>query len=293
MKISVIMVDGGFRENVYSASYFSNQQFSDYELIWVDYYDKINPEVLQIPQVRAIALNREGKYHSSYCFNRGITEATGEVIVIPDADQVVDRDFLATIWRSHLAYDKLVVYGYRYDEIEPGALASRDLAELKKKCKVKNPTNYGGCLSVKKKWLMKINGYEQHPIFGGGFHANGKDLYTRFKNIGLAVEWNPELRIYHPWHPYTLHNSPELDAQKKFIGWRRSNLQWKALDGIDPTRNDLPPDEVLFELDKHLKNIDLYYRRPRTYLMMRSFEYLLQNLGRAERAIKRSVKPIG
>ena len=66
------MVDGSFRENLFTIKYWARQNFAreEYELIWVEYYDKVNHELKQIlskyPNFRLINLNRSGQYHSSY-----------------------------------------------------------------------------------------------------------------------------------------------------------------------------------------------------------------------------------
>jgi len=239
IKISVIMVDGGFRENVFAAEYFSKQSLpeNEYEIIWVDYYDAPHPNLAQHPKVKVICLDRTGVYHSSYCFNRGISEAKAEVVVVPDADLIVDEYFLERVWEQHQSYEELALYGYRYDEVEQGSLDSFDFAELQRKCVFKNPSNYGACLSVRKKWLLQINGYEQHPLFQTGNHANGFDIYTRFKNLGLAVKWDRNLKLYHPWHFFTLEFAAEHAAQLKLIEWRKHNLHTYAIEGIDASRN--------------------------------------------------------
>lgn len=250
MKVSVIMIDGGFREHTFGAEYFSRQDFPDdeYEVIWVEFYSSVPDHVKQQKKVQVVTLdNPPGtKYHSSYCFNKGIEMARGEVIVIPDADQLVRRDFLQRIYDLHAAYDRLVVYPYRYDEPGKGVLTSFDFEEVEKKCVLKNPLNYGGCLTVRKKWLVDINGYEQHSIFSSGFHANGLDIYTRFKNYGLAIMWTPDIRLYHPWHPFTLASADEYTIQKELIDWRARRLQYLAIDGISPSRNAKEFDEQAF-----------------------------------------------
>jgi hypothetical protein len=254
VKISIIMVDGGFRENTLGAKYFSQQDFPEdqYEVIWVDYFDKINPEVTSISKVNAISLNKSGIYHSSCCFNRGIKEAQGEIIVIPDADQIVTPDFLSQVWEIHKHYEKLVVYGYRYDEVRSGILTSYDFKEIEEKCVFINPLNYGGCLTVRKKWLLEMNGYEEHEIFRSGFHANGLLMYTRFKNMGLAIQWEPTLKLYHPKHPFTLSNSLEYKSQFKVINWIQASMFWKAIKGLDPTKNEPPPAGLKKILDEEL-----------------------------------------
>lgn len=254
MKISVIMTDGGFRENTFGAKYFCQQDFpgDQYEVIWVDYYDKINPAVFLNPKVKTISLNKRGIYHSSYCFNRGIKEAQGEIIIIPDADQIVRPDFLNRVWDIHKKYEKLIVYGYRYEEEKKGILASHNFDELEDKCILKFHTNYGGCLTLRKKWLLEMNGYEQHDVFRTGIHANGLLMYSRFKNMGLAIQWEPSLKLYHPWHPYTLSGSIEYKSQHRIIQWIQSNMSWNAVEGIDSKRNQPPPPGLKKILDEEL-----------------------------------------
>ena len=241
MKISVVMIDGEFRENTYGADYFCQQDFQEdeFEVIWVEFYKQANKKLPNYKNLKVITLgnNRDVEYHSSYVFNKGIEEATGDLIVIPDADQIVRPDFLSKIWDIHSKYEKLVVYVYRYDEIKKGELNNLSFEELERKTILKNPLNYGGCLTVRKKWLDEINGYEMHPIFKSGFHANGTDMYTRFKNLGLAIEWTKDLKLYHPWHPSTLTPAPQYVNQKNLISWRAKNMETLALMGIDKNKN--------------------------------------------------------
>lgn len=246
MKISVIMVDGGFRENIHSARYFSQQDFpaEDYEILWVEYFDQPAPALSGFPKVNVITLGKTGEYHSSYCFNKGIETARGEVLVIVDADQIVSPGFLSRIWAVHSEYDRLAHYIFRYDEDERNPLAGHDFQELEKRCVLKNPTNYGGCLTVRKQWLVEINGYDMHPVFGSGFHANGLDIYTRLKNLGLAVRWDETLTLYHPWHPASTIAAGQYEPQKKLIQWRSMNRQYLALRGIDTARDFPPPPDL-------------------------------------------------
>ena len=244
------MVDGGFRENTYGAKYFSEQDFpeDDFEVFWVEFYSRVPNSVSAQHKVQVLTLNNplDKEYHSSFCFNKGIESAQGELIVIPDADLIVKPEFLSKLWEMHARYEDLVIYPYRYDEVHSGELKSVEWAELEDKCILKNPINYGGCLSVRKKWLIEINGYEQHRFFSSGYHANGLDIYTRFKNLGLAIMWTSCAKLFHPWHPNTLAAADQYKLQQEFIEWRFCNLQYLALSGIDPARNYKHFDEQTF-----------------------------------------------
>jgi|Deesub1362A_J573_1020465.scaffolds.fasta_scaffold00077_15 hypothetical protein len=248
-RISVIMVDGSFREKFHMVDYLNKQTLpkDQYELIWVEFYSEVNEELKKKPNLRIITLNNseDTPYHSSYCFNKGIEESKGDLLVIIDADQVVEPTFLETIKKEHEKCDELVMYMQRWDEPKEKhhPVKSYELDYLKSVCRFLNPVNYGGCLTVRKKWLLKINGYEKDPLFGG-LHANGRDCYTRFKNLGLHIKWHPTERMYHPWHPGTLAPSETYTPQLSIIRKRELNLTWLPNYGLDPSRDkevkDLP-----------------------------------------------------
>jgi hypothetical protein len=254
-RISIVMIDGSFREKLHTIDFFGQQSIpsSDYELLWVEYYDRVNPglqeKTSKYPNFQIITLGKEDLYHSSYCFNAGILASQGEIVVIPDADVVVEKNFLERVWEDHRANEKLVMYIYRYDEPKRAHVPNVQIEHLQQVCALTNPANYGGCLSVRRKWLLEINGYEQHPIFGSGFHANGLDVYTRLKNLGLHVKWHPELKLYHPWHPATLADARSYRAQRIVIDYRAVNLKTKPFQGIDAAHNSEMPDELAAEIE--------------------------------------------
>ena len=115
-----------------------------------------------------------------------------------------------------------------------------------------------------KKWLLEINGYEQHKIFESGFHANGMDIYSRFKNFGLAIMWTPAVKLYHPWHPFTLVPAEQYNVQLRFIEWRAKNLQYLAINGISERLNDKKfNDEIFmhkFDKTKKMPKMNLFNR---------------------------------
>jgi GT2 family glycosyltransferase len=263
IKISVIMVDGSFRERFQSVDFFCNQTLpsNEYEVIWVEYYDKVNRKLQEKQEryknLRIITLNRNGEYHSSYCFNRGIVESGGEVLVIPDADVIVEKDFLEAVWQEHERCEKLVIYLYRYNEPKDQHIEPVTLDHLKSVCKLTNPTNFGGCLTVRKKWLLHINGYEQHSIFSSGFHANGADIASRLKALGLHVMWHPELKLYHPYHGYSSDSTFNYKMQHIVIDYRRKALHYLPFSGIEENRNLTMPDSLREEIELAIKNLKL------------------------------------
>lgn len=258
IKISVIMVDGLYRPHFAVIDSLKRQSLNknDYEVLWVEYYDKVNPELIKKTEneqnFKIITLNKNGTYHSSYCFNHGINSASGELLVIPDADVLFDEYFLEKIRDEHQKNEQLVMYIFRLDEPAKPENSSfnLDLNNLKMNCELTNPSNYGGCLTVRKKWLLEINGYELDDVFRtGGDHANGLDVYTRFKNSGKHIMWNPNLRIYHPWHPHQSGRQQAYSIQKILIDHRAKSLDVLPYNGINPSLNREIPKSLQTKLD--------------------------------------------
>ncbi|MEQ9459618.1 MAG: glycosyltransferase [Phycisphaeraceae bacterium] len=249
------MVDGGFREQFHAIDFMAAQDLphEDVELLWVEYGGAIHTDLQnrlsQHPNFRAITLGRNDTYHASRCFNRGITEARGEVLVIIDADVIVEPDFLSRLWQDHQRTDNLAVYCYRYNEAREDHREQVDIEHLRSVCTITNPSNHGACLSIRKKHLLAINGYDTHPIFATGFHANCLDVYTRLKAQGVMARWNPDIKLFHPWHPSTAEHSINYQPQVHTSGWRARNLKFLPFRGIDPTLNTDPPPGLLKHLD--------------------------------------------
>lgn len=247
MKISVVMVDGSFRENFHIIDSLADQTFpkEDYEVLWVEFYAAVNDSLKGKDGMRVITLGNSSdkEYHSSYCFNEGIRQSKGEVLIIPDADVMVEPTFLETVWKEHQSCDRLAMYFHRLNE--PKELhdksKSYSLAYLKSQTRATTTSNFGGCLTARKKWLMEINGYEQHAIFGTGAHANGYDVNTRLKNLGLHIMWHPTERLYHPWHPGTEADSTRYKLQHLMVEYKASTMMTKAFQGIDPNMDSELP----------------------------------------------------
>lgn len=252
--VSIIMVDGQFRESFHGVDYFTKQNYptDNLEVIWVEYYKEAASEVVDAfagyPNSQIVTLGREGTYHSSYCFNEGIRRAHGEVLIIPDADVVVTPDVVETIVAEHRRNPKLAMYVRRFDQVKEDFRSDASFDHLERTCHLRNPTNYGGCLTVRRRWLEAINGYERHPVFSTGLHANGMDVMVRFRNLGLDILWHPTLKLYHPWHPMTETFGDIYRLQHIVIRHRELTLSTQAFSGLDSRQSTPMPEELLSSL---------------------------------------------
>lgn len=208
MKISVITWDADFREKAHTIDYFCQQDFpeDEFEFIWVDFLDSNNlvrEKISKYPHATLLPLKnlQDTPWHMGKCINTGVKSSSGEVLVICDGDIVVERDFLSYVWQSHQYTEDLILYFRRYDELEEDRVNQgfTSLSYLQQKTKLMNPTNYGGCMSLKRKNFDIIKGYETHSVFSGP-GCQGIETYTRLLNAGMAIKWAHGKKIYHPWH---------------------------------------------------------------------------------------------
>ena len=211
MKISVIFWDANFREHLHAIDFFGNQQFDqrDYEMIWVDFYDSndaVRKKIESYPNARLVTLGQgnDTKWHLGRCINYGIEHSSGDLLIIPDGDIVVEPDFISFSHRAHRTRNDLALYFHRHDEPKEASCekSRQSISHLEKYARLTNPNNYAGCLSIRRENLKKLGAYELHTAFGGP-GANGLELYTRIRNCGLSVQWSPQKKLYHPWHPGT------------------------------------------------------------------------------------------
>jgi GT2 family glycosyltransferase len=153
--------------------------------------------------------------------------------VIPDGDIAFEDNFLEEVSKYHEKYHDLVLYFRRWDERSPHLekKGRPSISTLRDTCRLTNPTNYGGCLTISRKALEYVRGYEEHELFSEA-GANGMELYTRLKNAGFPIMWHPTHKIYHPWHEGTAPKDPEykrkIDLQNLIIKKRDLNVVFLA-----------------------------------------------------------------
>lgn len=229
--ISIITWDAGFRENYHTVDSFCRQNYNlnDFEFIWVEFYSSIHPtlanKINSYPNARVLCLNnaKTTKWHLGKCLNAGINDSKGNLLVIPDGDIIVPDNFIKIVEEEHYKIDELVLYFRRWDEqeIKHDLLKSYEIDYLEKVCQLNNPTNYAGCLAIKKEHFHNVGGYEESPIFSGP-GANGSELYTRLKNKGYAIKWHNTSKIYHPFHTNTGisdTDKKEMERLKRMFHW--------------------------------------------------------------------------
>ncbi|MGC9453703.1 MAG: glycosyltransferase [Phycisphaerae bacterium] len=238
--ISVVMVDGGFRENFDPLSSWLHQSLpaDAYELIWVEYTDRPAPQVEATGRFRTFAMGlKDEPQVLPRAYNEGIRRAKADILVIPDADVYCEHDLLETV-AGELADDpQEVLYILRLDQRRPRYRPGQDLDHVRRTCSIRQTQNYGGCFAVHRQRMIEMNGYEELPFFAG-YHQTAFDNHIRFKNMGLKIRWHPTQRVYHPWHESPQgYKFAQRDAQKLHIARRAVTWDYLAYRGLDESRN--------------------------------------------------------
>jgi len=221
--ISVIMFDAGFRERFWTIDCLNNQTLSKrkYEVIWVEYYNKVHKELSKKKHLKIIKLNRKTKeYHEGIMLNEGIRKSKGDLLVIIDGDLIVEPDFLERIKKAHEVDDNLVLYVVRRNSPYIESLDEKGWETLRTNYKLQ----FGNCacLTTRKKHIIEVNGYDEHPVFGGLTAISG-DIKVRLQNYGLNVQWNSDINIYHSHHKGALQRYEKQQLQEAVVDKRLKN----------------------------------------------------------------------
>jgi len=231
MKISIITWDSNFREFTQTIDCFCGQEFpvTDFEFIWVDFCNSnqyVKKTINIYPNAYLLKLGKslKTKWHLGKCINAGVDVSSGEILVIPDGDIMVEKDFLDYVWDTHQRYQDLVLYFRRFDEPMQyiGNQGRTSILRLQKYTKLLNPKNYSGCLTLRRFNFDKVHGYETHEVFSGP-GCQGLDMYIRLCNLGLAIKWAEDKKIFHPWHPDT---SSPMHSYREALKFARLKYPW-------------------------------------------------------------------
>jgi len=230
VKISIVTWDCNFREKLHTIDFFCNQTISsdEYEFIWVDFYnssDAVRKKISDYPQAKLIELGNPPSqlWNLGRCINAGVSESSGEILVLPDGDIAVESDFLSTVLKKHDGEKRPhVIYYRRWDEPRDEHVAGCDIDHLKKVCKLFNPLNYAGCYSVARSGFDLVGGYDEHEAYSGP-GMSGREIYMRYRNAGLPIEWT-DVKVFHPWHEGT--GKANDEKIKKQLKVASSDYSW-------------------------------------------------------------------
>ena len=234
-KISVVLHDCGFREHFITPIYLNRQNIprDDYEIVWVELYDKIKPELAEMKKQgivdKVITLNqpRTTPYRRQLILNPAILESEGEIVCFMDADTLCLPTILSSIINAFEQFEKIVLYidevrhavieeiiAMNYPVLKATSKRTRGMKFLEdhmgtpflKHNDIKNSDpysrNYGACFSAFRKDLISIGGADETEEYDGAF-GGPFEMGWRLLNRGFKEYWHPHEYIVHVWHPGT------------------------------------------------------------------------------------------
>lgn len=204
--VSIILLDWSCRERFHALQWLADQTVArdQYELIWVELFDRAVPQALQGADV-LLTCSQKGTYHKHEGYNAGLLVSRGKVVTVCDSDAVFPPDFVESIIKSfRFSSDEpqqlvLMHYEWRTDTEYPEHLSGIDgLRAFKWKDLW---PNVGACMSVRKIDAIRFGGFDEHSSFRG-FVCGPYDLGWRLINAGIPEVWHdPSIALWHFSHP--------------------------------------------------------------------------------------------
>jgi len=207
LKVSLILLDWSCRERFHALDWLNRQDVprDQYELIWIELYDRVVPEAMKKADV-VITCGQKGLYHKHEGYNIGLLSARGAVITICDSDAVFPQNFITSIIESFNlkqsqdpASKVLMHYQWRSPALYPDGISQID--ELQQYPWSDLWPNAGACMSVSRSDAIRFGGFDEHKSFAG-YLCGPYDLGWRLINAGIPEMWHDEnVALWHFSHP--------------------------------------------------------------------------------------------
>jgi len=207
IKVSVILLDWSCRERFHTLDWLNSQNGhrEQYELVWVELYDRVVQEALDKADV-VITCGQKGLYHKHMGYNIGLLHSKGRIITICDSDAVFPPDFIDSIIKSFNLTDGntpdslvLMHHQWRSPALYPDGL--KDIIELQQYPWADLWPNVGACMSVTRSDAIRYGGFDEHKSFSG-YLCGPYDLGWRMINANIPEKWhNESVALWHFSHP--------------------------------------------------------------------------------------------
>ncbi len=245
VSVSLILVDWSCRESLHVLDYLKKQTCKDFEVIWIEYYDRVIEELKYLVNTYIVLnISKKYYYHKHLMYNVGLFYAKGDIIVIMDSDVMLKSSFISSILDEFEKYDNIVLHLDEFRNINPeyypfnypafeefvGNGCINCNGNITKgfayPYDIIHNLNFGACFCAKKEDLFKIKGADEHIDYLG--HICGPyEMSFRLNNLGKDIKWSKKEFLYHTWHPGT-------DGKNNYLGPHDGkNFSLRALELLD------------------------------------------------------------
>jgi hypothetical protein len=210
MKKTVITWDASFRESFHTLDFFLEAVAPrrDAQLVWVEYHfaaDDTRQRIDELENAHLLELGRprDELWSLSRMMNSGLNFIDSDLYYFVDGDILPERGFIDKAEAAYRCFAPHALYIRRWDEPGPViAPPTLDTSQLAKVCRPAVNPNYAPCLVIGREQIRSVGGWNEHAVFDGPGGAAG-ELAIRLRNAGIPHVWNPDIKLYHPWHALT------------------------------------------------------------------------------------------
>lgn len=239
--LSIVLVDWECRERFHSLDWLLKQDVpkAKYELIWVELYNRVVPEVLEKVDV-LITCGQEGLYHKHIGYNVGLLHARGAIVTICDSDAVFPPDFVSSVLGSFHATSagvpssiSLMHHELRTSFLYPDNLIDTQQLKDEKWCWWPLNPNVGACASVRKADAVRFGGFDEHKSYRG-YLCGPYDLVWRLVNSGVPEMWHDTSTVlWHFAHPDPAGVNGLVPTLKMLLEYRHPHVDLHALTAVE------------------------------------------------------------
>jgi len=241
-KISLVLLDWSCRESFHALRWLNEQNVPrhEYELIWIELYDRVLPQALEQADV-VVTLDQKGIYHKHLGYNVGLLLARGEIVTICDSDAVFPRDFMESVLGSFrdTATGRsrslvLMHHELRTSLTYPARLDSADELKDRQRWQWWDITpNAGACMSVLHSDAVRFGGFDECPSYRG-YLCGPYDLGWRMVNAGIPEIWHDEATVlWHFAHPDPVGNNGFTPSFRRLLENTYPHVDLHALTAVD------------------------------------------------------------
>lgn len=241
-RLSIILLDWGCRERFTTLDWLQQQDVPNdqYELIWVEVYDRVVDEVMMKANI-VITCGQQGIYHKHIGYNAGLLHARGELVCVCDSDAVFPPNFVRCVFRSFQMEDGgsavplvLMHYEWRTSLLYPDGLT--DTETLKDHARWQwwpLIVNEGACMTVRRADAIRFGGFDEHPSYRG-YMCGPYDLGWRLINAGLPELWHdPSVALWHFAHPDPIGTNGQRPSLKQLLEKAYPHIDGHALTAVE------------------------------------------------------------
>lgn len=240
--LSFILLDWGCRERFSTLDWLRQQNVpkAQYELIWIELYDRVVEEVMEKADI-VITCHQRGIYHKHMGYNVGLLQARGDLICVCDSDAVFPPDFVHSVFRSFQMNGGeqpiplvLMHYEWRTSLLYPDGLTDTELLKDAKRWKWwPLIVNEGACMTVRRADAIRFGGFDEHDSYRG-YLCGPYDLGWRLVNAGWPEVWHDEsVALWHFAHPDPIGTNGQRASIKQLLEKAYPHIQGHALTAVE------------------------------------------------------------